>query len=326
VKKIIAILVVLFIGVLPATAVAHSKGDHLRLSFAKAPIVPDGTTAGAPTDFVIAFAKANPAIDGVALKSGATIKIKLDSAFDLSGNQGSSVGPPAIILQGWPQSPRVPFPYTTDVDGNTIRLTLTDDWDVGDFGPGPKAVHLDLRASTNPTHPGRYKVEVEIQPDPESSDTIKGKRRIKIIRDVRASVNVVSVFSGPPGPPPPFFNPLYQDVELGESGRQIGMQLWEFGGAPAVGVDIVMVRPWWGRLMQDGHKVGWVYIKAPKGARGQTLVSTEPSVEAPSAVSGILTGRLISTFTPDPSVPGEYKVVFGMERGNKQVMRYSVSD
>ncbi|MFV1962413.1 MAG: hypothetical protein ACC658_11345, partial [Acidimicrobiia bacterium] len=275
------------------------------------------------------FADPNPAVDGVGMKLGGTITIELDEAFDMTGDQGfSSAGSdqPAILLQGWPQSPRVaPFPYTTDIVGNTVTLTLTDDWAVGAFGPGPKAVHLGLFSSTNPGA-GQYEVEVEIQPDPGSSTTLEGESRVVIIPDVRPSANVMSLFSGPPGPPPPFFNPLYQDVALGESGRQVGMYLWERGGSAALGVDLVMMSARHGHLVQDGETVGQVWIHAPKGAHNQTLTSTGPSEEVEAFVTGIPTGKFVTVFTPDPEVAGNYEVTFQMRDGNSQVLHYNVSD
>ena len=325
-KKLLAIVVaLLMIGLVPTTASAKESTRDLELSVSRAPVAPDGTTAGAPLDFVVTFADPDPAVDGVGLKKGATITLKLDKAFDMSGNQGSPAPSPVIILQGWPQSPRVPFPYTTDIVGNTIILTMVEDWAVGAFGPGPKAVHLALLDSTNPKRAGRYKVDLAIKPDPGSKKTLRGHDRVKIIHKVRPSVNVISLFSGPPGPPPPFFNPLFQDVALGDSGRQVGMYLWEKGGAAALGVDIKMVSPWLARLVQDNHVVGWVQIRPPKGAFAHSLVSTGPSVEGPAFVTGVPTGILVSQFTPDPAVPGDYKVTFKMKRGNSQTMHYHVA-
>jgi len=331
-RKLLGIvLTLLLLGLSPAVASAHKSDDGLKLSFVRAPVAPDGTTKGAPLDFLVVFADADPAVDGVGIKKGGTITVKLDPAFDMSGDQGTSQGPPAIILQGWPQSPRVPFPYSTDITGNTVTLTLNSDWDVGAFGPGPKAVHLLLLGSRNPERAGKYRVDLSIRPDPASKKTLEGSGKITIISKVRASVNVVSLFSGLPPGPPPLFNPLYQEVSLGDAGVPVGMYLWNKGGAPALGVDIEMKGPRRGRLMQNGHKVGWIKIKAPKGASKQTLTSMTvagdvpgPSVEAAAFGTNIPTGLLISQFTPDPEVPGHYHVIFKMKRGNKQVMHYTV--
>lgn len=319
-RLILLAAAVLVFGLVPGAATAHRVNDGLEIRVVRAPVAPDGTTAGAVLDFVVSFADPNPAVPGVGMKNGGTVTVELDDAFELPAAPGT-----AIILQGWPQSPRVPFPYTTDVAGNTITLTLTDDWAVGDFGPGPKAVHLALLASHNPAKAGRYDVSVSIQPDPASGDTLAGHGHVQIIPKVRPNVNVVSLFSGPPGPPPPFFNPLFQDVTAGDSGHPVGMYLWERGGDPALGVDVEMTNGRHGRLVQDGRTIGHVRIRAPHGAEAHTLTTTGPSVETPAFVTGIPTGLLLTEFTPDPAVTGEYSVTFRMNGGNAQTMHYHVT-
>lgn len=324
--------VVLLLAVLPTTASAHRSSGDLALEIVKAPVAPDGTTARAPLDFVVLFRDPDPDVDGVGMKAGGTITVELDAAFDLSGNQlspphpGGLPPPPVIVLQGWPQSPRFDFPYTTEIVGNTVTLTLTDDWAVGAVGPGPKSLHLVLLASTNPGVPGRYSVDVTLRPDPGSPATLAGHGHVEIIPKVRPSVNAVSLFSGPPGPPPPFFNPLFQDLSLGEDGRRVGMYLWERGGAAAEGVDLEMMNRNHGRLVQDGHTVGHIHIRAPSGASDHTLVSEGPSTVGPAFVTGIPTGIFITKFTPDPTVAGLYEVLFSLNGGNTQTMRYDVTE
>lgn len=334
VRRLLALTigVVVALALLPTGVSAHRSSGDLTLDVVKAPVAPDGTTAGAPLDFVVMFRNQDPDVDGVGMKAGGTITVELDAAFDLSGNQlspphpGGLPPPPAIVLQGWPQSPRVDFPYTTEIVGNTVMLTMTDDWAVGGAGPGPKALHLVLLASTNPAVPGGYSIDLAIRPDPGSPATLQGHGHVEIIPRVRPSVNVVSLFSGPPGPPPPFFNPLFQDLALGEDGRRVGMYLWERGGGAAAGVDVEMVNANHGRLVQDGRTVGHVHISAPKGASDHTLVSEGPSGVGPAFVTGIPTGILITKFTPDPTVAGLYEVSFSMNGGNTQTMRYDVAE
>jgi hypothetical protein len=203
---------------------------------------------------------------------------------------------------------------------------MTDEWAVGDFGPGPKAVHLALLLSTNPEVAGRYSIDVAITPDP-GGPTMEGHGHINIIPNVRPSVNVVSLFSGPPGPPPPFFNPLYQEVSPGEAGVQVGMYLWERGGGPASGTELRMINADRGMLVQDGRSIGQVRIDSPRGAADHTLVvSTTPSpFEGPAFVTGQPTWVLVTQFTPDEAVPGDYTVTFSMNGGNTQTMHYDVS-
>jgi len=330
--------VALLVAAVPVVASAHRVAGDLDLGFVKAPVAGDGTTAGSPLDFLVTFADPDPSVDGVGMTIDGTIAITLDAAFDLTGNDGGFLGggppngqapPPVIVLQGWPQSPRFDFPYTTDVDAatNTITLTFIDDWAVDSPGPGPKAVHLALVDSTNPVVAGRYSIELAITPDP-GGPTLEGHGHINIIPNVRPSVNVVSLFSGPPGPPPVFFNPLYQEVTLGDPGRQVGMYLWERGGGPATGVDLEMINAKRGKLVREGRTVGQVWIDAPEGATDQTLVvsTTPPPFEGPAFVTGQPTWVLVTQFTPDPVVPGDYTVTFGMNGGNTQTMHYDVSE
>ena len=103
---------------------------------AQSAVAPDGTTVGALTDFVLTFKDINPDKKGERLHPGATIEVVLSDAFTNTGAGGNT----AAILQGWPQSPPAPpplFPWTIDVDGNTITLTLTDDFKPGENGPHP---------------------------------------------------------------------------------------------------------------------------------------------------------------------------------------------
>lgn len=312
---------------LAGTATAHQQGGDLPISVARAPIVPDGVTAGAAPDFVVTFRDPDPAVAGVGMEAGGTITITLDDAFDLGGDQIAPPKPPgpppvpAILLQGWPQSPRPDFPYTTSVVGNTITLTMTADWPVGFVGPGPKAVHLALFASSNPTRPGRYAVDVSIVPAP-GAPALEGHGHVEIIPKVAPAISVVSLFGGPP--PPPLPNPLFQTVALGDDGLQVGMYLWHRAAEPAVGVELVRTGPDHYRLVRDGRTVGQVHISSPVGADDHVLVATGPSTPAATFVAGVPTGLLLTTFTPDPDVAGTYVVRFSMNGGDRAVMRYDV--
>ncbi|MDH3499783.1 MAG: hypothetical protein OEM97_06645 [Acidimicrobiia bacterium] len=136
---------VLLLSLMPAAALADGS-HHVEVKISKAPVASDGLTAGAHADFVLSFADLDPAVPGIGLKSGAVIRVQLDSAFVTTDASLNS----SALLQGWPQSPQIPFPYTTEFDANTLTLTLTDDWAVGDFGPGVKQVHLLLLGIQNP--------------------------------------------------------------------------------------------------------------------------------------------------------------------------------
>ncbi len=310
----------------------HSRGHKhhgLRcpLAITKAAVAPDGTTAGAATDFVVTFVNPNPKIDGLALKTGATVEIVLAPEFEKVSDEGNSVA----LLQGWPQSPPAPppmFPWKDSFDGNTITTTLTGDYGPGELGPGPKQAHVILLGYRNPTKAGCYPIKLTITPDPESKKTITRWGKVHIIPTSRPSINTMSLFSGPPGPPPPFFNPIYQTIPKGESAHQVGFYLWDAGNAPFLGVDIVMHSRSYGSLVQNKRTVGHVRIKAPYSATSFSLTTLDAIVaadtpEGPSELdtaflTGVPVGKLLTQFTPDPNVTGRYKLVFRLRDGNTQ--------
>lgn len=322
-----ALGVVLLAISVPATA---EKSKSLDLSTVKAPVAPDGTTAGAPTDFVITFRDPNPDVKGISLRKGATVEVVLPDEFTFTG-AGPNFG---VILQGWPQSPPAPPPdflWTSTIDGNTLTLTLTSDFKAGQFGPGPKQVHLILLGFANPVLPGVYPIELSIRKKPNKKKKHSGTGYVRIIPDARPSVEPISLFSAPPGPPPPFFNPLYQDLALGEPARQLGLYLWDANLAPFLGVDLSPTgSPSYYQLTQDGSVVGEVFITAPASATSYTLASVPlppggpPSVNIPAFVTGVDVGLLGIQFTPDPSVAGNYEIAISMIGGNEKSLFVSV--
>ncbi|MHC4408683.1 MAG: hypothetical protein ACYS0E_04750 [Planctomycetota bacterium] len=314
----------LFVAALLAPAAASGPDGGLKVTIVRAPVAPDGTTAGAQTDFVLTFVDRDPAVDGVALKKGAKIEVYLPDGFKNTGPQGNNV----VLLQGWPQSPQVPFPYSIDIDGNKVTLTLTKDWKPGDVGPGVKQCHLVLLGFRNPTKAGPQKVALKIQPEP-GARYMAGVGTMKILPRARPSVNVVSLFSGG-GPPPPFNNPLYQCVEKGDDPHRVGLYLWDKDSAPFVGVDIAMdakaerrgghvLRH--GRFVdENGDTVGQVWIEGPSGATGVDLTTEGKSVKVNAFVTGVPVGLLLTQFTPDPKVKGDYTVRFKLNNGNTETL------
>lgn len=309
----------LLLGVTP---VVTSASDSLFITTAKAPVTPDGTTAGAATDFVMTYVDRDPAVDGIGMKAGGTATAILPPEFvDVGGDAGNT----AVLVQGWPQSPPAPPPdfiWTTSVTGNTITLTLDEDFLIGDFGPGPKQMHLLLNTFRNPVVPGRYPVHLEIKPDPASDEVYRGVARVSIQPAADPSVEVVSVFSGG-GPPPPFNNPFYQTVSAGDSSLDVGMYLWEAGSSVADGVftpmvdaELVMSSASSGRLIQNGVKVGEVRIQAPRGASDYAFTANGPSVLGAAAVTGFDTGILVTSLATDPAVTGTYVVKISLDGGN----------
>lgn len=83
---------------------ANAGGD-LSITTERAPVAANGTTAGAPTDFVVTFADRDPDDPGVAMKTGGTIVVELADGFENTGDCVIPATCNAIILRGWPQSP-----------------------------------------------------------------------------------------------------------------------------------------------------------------------------------------------------------------------------
>ncbi len=316
----LVLMVFLVVSSMPL-ALAAAPSSALNVTIAKAPVAPDGTTAKAVSDFVVTFMNRNPSIDGVGIKQGGTVEVVLPYDFINTGNDGNTV----VILQGWPQSPLIPFPWQTDIVGNTITLTLLSDWMPGASGPGPKQVHLLLFGFRNPS-PGRYPVSITINPDPASDEVLSGVGFVQIIPKARPSVNAVSIFSGPPGPPPPFFNPLYQTVELGNDARQLGLYLWSKRSAPLLGVDLEMTNPTHGRLIDvdRGATVGQVWILPPAGAANFALNTFGPSTETNAFITGVPVGLLLVQFSPDPEVIGDYSITISTNNGNEEKLFVTV--
>ncbi len=287
------------------------------------PVSPDGTTAGEISDFVITLIDRDPAVDGLSLKTGATVTVTLPAGYtDTSDGTANTV----ILLQGWPQSPPVPFPWTTTIAGNTLTTTLTSDYLVGDFGPGFKQIHLLLNSFRNPG-PGSCDIAVAIQPDPASPVTHESTARIRIRPETRPSINVVSVFSGG-GPPPPFNNPLFQTVDAGDDSLDVGLYLWDAHSSvaagvvhPFLGVDIAMTGAGEGLLVQDGTVVGRVSIDAPADADDYGISTEGPSILGTSAVTSLDVGILVLRLHTDPDVTGDYVVSLKMAHGNTQTLR-----
>jgi hypothetical protein len=333
IPKVLLAASLLVITIALSTPMAQAKSKSLVLTTAKAPVAPDGTTAGAVTDFVITFKDVDPGKKGEKLKAGDTVEVVLSPEFTNTGASGNAV----ILLQGWPQSPTLPFPFSTAIVGNTITLTMTGDFKPGDFGPGPKQVHLLLRGFTNPTSPGVYPVEVAINRLPgkkkKGSKARSGSGHVRITPDARPSVNPISLFSGPPGPPPPFFNPLYQTVELGEAARRVGLYLWDANSAPSIGVEVTpTANPTYYQLTGVANVVGEVWITAPAGAIAYSLSNVAlppggpPSVQISAFATGVPVGLLGVQFTPDPTVAGDYEIAISMKGGNESTLHVTVDD
>lgn len=311
-----AFLCAILLGV-AAPAISQAE---IRIGVNNAPIVPDGTSAGADSDFVVTFVDLDPDIAGVDIVAGGTISLKLPAAFV---QDDSSAPITMVLLQGWPQSPRLPFPTPTyDAASNTLTGTLSFDYRYGSrAAPGPKQLHVILPGFTNPG-PGAYPIELSIRRDPSSPDTLTGNGVVKILPRPRPSINAISVING--APPPPFPNSIYQTIAVGDMPLLWGFYVWDKNRVPFVGVHLVQRNErHYSIIGPNGDTVGQVRIRAPQGASGFWIDAT-PSIPATSAVLAIPTGLLTAQFHPDAWTPGDYVAEWRLNNGNKQSMFLTV--
>ncbi|MDH3499784.1 MAG: hypothetical protein OEM97_06650 [Acidimicrobiia bacterium] len=130
------------------------------------------------------------------------------------------------------------------------------------------------------------------------------------------NVNAVSVFSGTPCLPPPFFNPIYRVATAGDPARQVGLYLWGWDSEPLDGVTVQAVDSDRAFLVRGGTVIGFVNVDAPDGSRNHALTDLGPSIIEPAVVTGVDTGRLLVQLTTD--APGDYVVSIRMIGGNLQ--------
>ena len=292
----------------------------VSITTAKAPIVPNGTTTGADPDFVVTFADRHPDVPGIDVLAGGTLSLTLPQDFVQDDPAAALTG---AILQGWPQSPRLPFPALT-YDPATHTIIATTPIDLlyqSSENPGPKQMHLILPGFTNP-QPGCYPIELTIQPDPTDSSTINGSGSVHIMPKSRPSIEAISVTNG--APPPPFPNSIYQTVTAGESPLSWGFYVWGAHNAPFIGVDLEQRNMnHYAMVDVDGSTVGHVRIEAPAGA-GEYSIEANASIAANGAVLGIPTGLLTAQFHPDPDATGDYTIRWRINNGNEQSMFLTV--
>ena len=312
--KLFLLIVLFAVAAVFAAPAAIAADKPLPVTITKAPVAPDGTAAGAVTDFVLTFVNRDPNVKGIGLPTKSTVEVDLPSDF-VNTKVGTNT---VIILQGWPQSPIVPFRYSINITGNKIKLTMTSDFlpgSDGEGGPGPKQVHLLLNTFRNPK-PGMYAIPLRIDAGPGS--TYAGVGTVQIIPKAVPNVNIVSFGSGG-GPPPPFNNPVYQNVKLGNNALVTRLFIWNKGSAPFVGVDLMPTgSPDHYRMMLGRRTVGNVWIDAPAGAWSYAMTSSGRSGLVLNPVTGVPTAGLDTQFMPDPRVAGDYKITFRLNGGNTE--------
>lgn len=329
------------LGLLTATAAAGADSS-LVAEIGKAPIVPDGDVAGAATDVVIELAvDPDPAVPGLTLAKGESIRVTLPDAFVFADSEGCPVedflGAPhcapdklacstLILLQGWPQEPILPsFPpgekqqYSIDYDPKDNAFTLTAAVALDDVpmeGPGLKQIHLALLGFRNPDEPGDYPIGVSIR-DAEGNARAAGTGVLTIRPTVAPSLNLASVFDDNGGAPP---NPntIYQTANTNApTPLPWDFLVWDGAGEAYDGLEVRQLSPTHGALVHKGETVGAFTIDAPPGAMGQH-VTGGPSIALPREPvfdAAIPTGRLTLHFTAG-SKSGRYVTTFALAGGD----------
>ena len=328
----VMVFAVLALIAVAVPAGATPDGSGIVSSVTKAPIDPAGDVAGERTDLVVNLdVSLDPAVDGRALLAGNTIKVTLPDEFEYLGGPVTNPGPPpgcppvagtcgtGVLLQGWPQNSVLSgsIEIRLSLEGtHTIVYTATRDLIPGDptlNGPGIKQMHLILTNYVNP-HPGRYELQIEAQTGPGGA-TETGTGVVRVHPKPRASINVTSIFAGPP----PFANTIYQATSTGAPAPlEWNFLVWDRKGAPAIDVTVHQVNDNHAQLKQGNRVIGHISIEAPAGATGQT-VSGGPSVLINAPVKGLETGRLIVQFTAGDE-PGLYATTLRMNNGTQVTM------
>ena len=339
-RRVLVLMVavgVMFALAVPAGA-GPSDGSGIVASVAKAPIDPAGDVAGERTDFVVNLdTSLDPAVDGRTLLAGKTIKVTLPDDFEYLGGPVTNPGPPpgcppaagtcgtGVLLQGWPQNPIPPSPanYALSLEGtHTIVFTAARDLVPGDptlNGPGIKQMHLILTNYVNP-QPGRYEFQVAAETGP-GGGLETGVGVVHVLPNPRASINVTSVFAGPP----PFANTIYQTTTTGAPAPlDWNFLVWDRLGEPALDVTVHQVNPNTAQLKQANRVIGQISITAPPGATGQE-VSGGPSVQINGPVKGLPTGRLTVQFTAGDTA-GLYTTTLRMNNGTSVTMYVTATD
>ncbi len=316
-------------GATGAQGATGPTGISARLvSLVNAPVLANGTVAGAPTEFVINLdVSMDPAMPGKSLLKGNTIKITLPDDFADTGSlafkgvgsedcvPGNLQCTTGVLLPGWPQHPiGPPFKmYDINLSGsNSIVFTALEDI-LADppSAPGIKQIHLILKRFTNPG-PGQYAIKIESETGPNGAvETSWGQ--LHIIPEIRPFISLTSAMN--PGTP----NTIYQSAAPGTS-TPFGydLLLWNAQGEASTGVTIEAVgtdavtASHVANLMQAGVSIGRVFVDGPEGAS----VSTESaSVEINAPITGVPTGHLAAAFTAG-ATPGDYMVTFKLFGGN----------
>jgi hypothetical protein len=322
----------------PSVGPASSLGIVTAID--NAPIVADGTVAGAATDVVITLDRdLDPAIDGYRLEAGGTLRVRLPEAFRNTGKPaladafsrddcvpGRLDCTTAVLLRGWQQSPIPPrLPPKPVGKGKVIyTLGLEEERTVvftarvpicpgaplpRSVNPGIKQVHLLLKGFRNPG-PGRYPVAVEIRPDPADPERHhRGVGTLEVTAKGRPTLAMTRAFGKT--------NPRYLEARPSAE-VAVDYLLWDRDGKPLDGVTLVPTGTHTALLQRAGKKVGEVTIEPPEGARGHGLRAEGRSFVAKAPVLGVPTARL-RVLVRAGDKPGRYRLTHALADGTTEI-------
>jgi len=333
------------IDLVPSAVPSGVRSSGIVASVTNAPVAPGGDVAGAATDVVINLdIDMDPAVPGRTLPAGRSIRVLLPLGFEFvdpvnfpladvfsaaSCVPGNLQCTTAVLLQGWPQHPILPvapppgppnqYSLSYDDQAHAIVYTALQDIVPGVplAGPGIKQLHLILNGFLNPRRPGFYTIRVEAETGPGGSLEV-GSGEIQILPHPRPHIGVTSAFVTAQ-------NTIYQMTSPGNpTPLPYDFLLWDSDGAPFTEVTIEQVGPEHALLRKGARVVGHVFIDAPPGADGQSIVSAGPSFAINAPVTGVPTARLTAMFTAG-SLPGRYVLTFSLAGGDAVEMFVDVT-
>lgn len=313
--------------------ISSAEVGNLNIVVKTAPIVPHGLLVGKPLDVTLSFVDLDPAVPGIAIKKGGTIRIDLpkeiiNTGFPVSKPGGAKGCEPPVLarcssggmLDGWPQSPLLPIGDIT-YDEASHSLLLTAPADAPPYSveaPGLKLVHLFTFGFMNPDEPGEYPIALQIRPDPASEELVSGKSML-VITDQQQPNIAIDTTQSVHIKGPRYQNTMFQTLSPGSTSRNMSSNLWDEMHAPIVGASIAMTDINSGNLIsEDGGIIGTLDIQAPADAKGYYLMST-PSFATKTGLAGFPAGRIVTALKTASKTKGTYVVTLSLNGGNQTV-------
>ncbi len=278
-------------AVLSALAGCATAPPPSTLMTAPAPITFDGHVAGQATDYVfVLVADANPAVAGLALHSGDSLRLTLPAAFKRNASVAVSADTDAnlVLTKGWPQGAvRLAGQYRVGYEAASNSIIVTASQSIAAEGanaPGIKVIHLRGRTFVNPM-PGDYPVTVT-HAAADGRVQARWQGQLGVLDAAPQARLAPTNFHLPPGT-----NADYPSIAPGQvAPHLLGVLLWGEQGAALDGVGIAprdltrFPRYTGGLLVQDTNHdrrldpatdkvVGGIIGAAPEGARGQAATS-----------------------------------------------------